>query len=86
MKPVVVVVSGSVSVGVVSPDVLAFKTMASILAVAPAGFLLLIGLADPSMVAPLVTTPIGWLCLTAGIGLDACGFWWMRRLVAGIDR
>lgn len=62
------------------------RASASILAVAPAGFLLVIGLADPSMVAPLVTTPIGWLCLTAGVGLDACGFWWMRRLVAGIDR
>lgn len=62
------------------------RASASILAVAPAGFLMVIGLADPSMVAPLVTTPIGWLCLTAGIGLDVCGFWWMRRLVAGIDR
>lgn len=62
------------------------RASASILAVAPAGFLMVIGLADPSMIAPLVTTPIGWLCLTAGVGLDLCGFWWMRRLVAGIDR
>lgn len=62
------------------------RASASILAVAPAGFLLVIGLADPSMVAPLVTTPIGWLCLTAGVALDVVGFWWMRRLVAGIDR
>lgn len=62
------------------------RASASILAVAPAAFLLVIGLADPSMVAPLVTTPIGWMCLTAGVGLDGLGFWWMRRLVGGIDR
>ena len=62
------------------------RASASILAAAPAVFLLVIGLADPSMVAPLVTTPIGWVCLTVGIGLDVLGFWWMRRLVRGIDR
>ena len=62
------------------------RASATVLAVAPAAFLLVLGLTAPELVAPLVTTRLGWICLLAGIGLDAVGFWWMRRLVAGVDR
>lgn len=62
------------------------RASATVLAVAPAAFLLVLGLTAPGLVAPLVTTRLGWICLLAGIGLDAVGFWWIRRLVAGVDR
>lgn len=62
------------------------RTSATVLAVAPAIFLGVLALADPTMLAPLVTTPLGWMCLGAGLSLDLVGFWWMRRLVVGIDR
>ncbi|HAI64756.1 MAG TPA: hypothetical protein DCM13_07715 [Acidimicrobiaceae bacterium] len=62
------------------------RASATVLTVAPAAFLLVLGLTAPELVAPLFTTRLGWICLLAGIGLDAVGFWWMRHLVAGVDR
>jgi tight adherence protein B len=58
------------------------RATAGLLAVLPAGGLLLAaGLgADPLSV--LLTTPVGLLCLTAGLALDAVGLWWTGRLVA----
>ena len=58
------------------------RATAGLLAVLPAGGLLLAaGLgADPLQV--LLTTPIGLLCLTVGLALDALGLWWTGRLVA----
>lgn len=58
------------------------RATAGLLAVLPAGGLLLAaGLgADPLSV--LLTTPFGLLCLTVGLGLDALGVWWTGRLVA----
>jgi tight adherence protein B len=58
------------------------RATAGLLAVLPAGGLLLAaGLgADPLSV--LLTTPVGLLCLTVGLGLDALGLWWTGRLVA----
>lgn len=38
-------------------------------------------LVDPSAAGFLVTSPFGRFCLALGIGLDAVGFLWMRRLV-----
>lgn len=61
------------------------RASAMLLAVAPVGFLVVLGSTAPDLVAPLVTTPFGWGCLVVGIALDAVGFWWMRRLVDGVD-
>ena len=57
------------------------RATAGLLAVLPAGGLLLAaGLgADPFTV--LLATPVGLLCLTVGLGLDALGLWWTGRLV-----
>ena len=58
------------------------RATAGLLAVLPAGGLLLAaGLgADPLRV--LLTTPVGLLCLTVGLALDGLGLWWTGRLVA----
>jgi len=58
------------------------RATAGLLAVLPAGGLLLaVGLgADPLSV--LLETPLGLTCLTVGLALDALGVWWTGRLVA----
>jgi tight adherence protein B len=58
------------------------RATAGLLAVLPAGGLLLAaGLgADPLSV--LLTTPVGLLSLVVGLALDAAGVWWTGRLVA----
>ena len=43
-----------------------------------------IALAEPSTARFLFATPIGLACLTTGLGLDALGAWWMRRLTAAV--
>ena len=38
-------------------------------------------------VSPLATvagTPLGWLCLVAGLSLLAVGWWWSTRLIHGV--
>lgn len=62
------------------------RTTARLLAALPvAGLLLAGGLgADPAGL--LLGTPLGLLCLLAGVGLDLLGVLWMRRLVAGALR
>jgi tight adherence protein B len=47
--------------------------------------LLMLGLfvtGDPD-VRSTMTTPVGALCLVFGLGLNASGWWWMRRIVRG---
>jgi tight adherence protein B len=58
------------------------RATAGLLAVLPAGGLLLAaGLgADPLSV--LLSTPLGLACLAVGLALDATGVWWTGRLVA----
>lgn len=47
------------------------------------GLLMAAGLgADPWHV--LLETPVGLVCLAAGLGLDALGLWWTQRLVARV--
>lgn len=62
------------------------QASATMIAVAPLGFLIVFALADPSAMTFLVASPLGWACLLAGVALDLVGFWWMRRLVAGVVR
>jgi len=57
------------------------RATAGMLAVLPlAGLVLAAGLgADPLHV--LLETPVGWVCLLAGLGLDGLGLLWTGRLV-----
>ncbi|MEX2289948.1 MAG: type II secretion system F family protein [Mycobacteriales bacterium] len=58
------------------------RATAGLLAVLPLGGLLMAGGlgADPLQV--LLHTPLGLVCLTAGLALEGCGLWWTHRLVA----
>ncbi|MCH1435641.1 MAG: type II secretion system F family protein [Acidimicrobiales bacterium] len=60
------------------------RASALLVAAAPVAFLAVFGLTDPGSLGVLVTSPLGWVCLLAGIGLDGIGFWWMRRLVGTV--
>ena len=56
-----------------------------LVALAPAAFGLVVALVDSEALAVLVTTPIGWLSLSVGLGLEALGVWWMTRLTRGVS-
>jgi Flp pilus assembly protein TadB len=47
---------------------------------APLGFTIVALVANPSAARFLFTTTAGWVCLGAGLSLDAAGAWWMRVL------
>ena len=51
------------------------------LTLAPIGFAFLLTSLDPAAGRVLLGTPIGWLCIALGLGLDGVGAWWMARLV-----
>jgi tight adherence protein B len=53
---------------------------AGVLAIAPLGFLAVVGFLEPAAVSFLVATPAGVACLAAGLALDATGGWWMARI------
>lgn len=56
------------------------RLSALVIACAPIGFTALATSADPRTAQFLFRTPGGLLCLVAGLGLDAVGGLWMRRL------
>ncbi len=56
------------------------RTSALVLSVAPVGFAGLLVVGDTAAADFLLGTPAGWVCLALGLGLDACGAWWMTRL------
>lgn len=56
------------------------RASAGVLALAPLAFAGLVATIEPKAVAFLVTTPIGWACLSAGLGLEAIGATWMARI------
>jgi tight adherence protein B len=56
------------------------RTSATVLAAAPVGFALLLGLTDGAAGHFLLRTPAGWACLIIGTGLDLLGAIWMHRL------
>ena len=58
------------------------RATAGLLAVLPAGGLLLAGGLGADPLSVLLATPVGLLCLLVGLGLDAVGVWWTGRLVA----
>lgn len=59
------------------------RASAAVLALAPLAFTALVSSIEPEMVRFLVATPLGWLCLGGGLGLEAVGVAWMARIVAG---
>jgi tight adherence protein B len=58
------------------------RASATLLALAPLGFALLLATIEPAMVRFLVTTPIGWACLVGGLALEGLGAAWMARIMA----
>lgn len=62
------------------------KATARVLALLPlVGLLLGSGLGG-SPVAWLLGTPVGWVLLACGVGLEIVGLLWVRRLVAGVEK
>jgi tight adherence protein B len=57
------------------------RLSAVVIAVAPLGFAAVAVAADPRATDFLLGSPIGWLCLAAGLGLDVASVLWMRRIV-----
>lgn len=57
------------------------KASAAVLTLAPIAFAVLLSTLDPTAGRFLVGTPAGWLCITAGLALDAAGAVWMSALV-----
>jgi tight adherence protein B len=57
------------------------RASAAVLTLAPLAFALLLSSLDPAAGRFLLGTPVGWVCITVGLGLDAVGAWWMARLV-----
>jgi len=60
------------------------RASAILVGAAPVGFGLLLTVAEPSAISFLFGSVSGLACLVIGLGLDALGFWWMRRLVARV--
>jgi len=57
------------------------RLSAVVIAVAPIGFGLVAAATDPRTLSFLVSTPVGFACLVAGITLDLLAYAWMRRIV-----
>ncbi len=62
------------------------KATARVLALLPAVGLLLGSGLGGSPVAWLFGTPLGWLMLALGLGLETVGLWWVTRLVRGVEK
>lgn len=57
------------------------RASAAVLTLAPLAFAFLLSSVDPAAGRFLLGTPVGWLCIAVGLGLDAVGAWWMAHLV-----
>lgn len=56
------------------------RASAGVLALAPVGFTALVATIEPATGRFLVTTPLGLVCLAAGLALEAAGMAWMARI------
>ena len=56
------------------------RASATVVALAPVGFALVVAATDPRLIHAMFETSIGRASLTAGLILDLIGLWWMRRL------
>jgi tight adherence protein B len=59
------------------------RTSAVVLATAPLLFAFLLAVSDSDAGRFLLNSRAGWVCLAAGLGLDALGALWMARLTRG---
>jgi len=59
------------------------RLSAVVVGAAPLVYLLFSALVDPATIATLVGTGYGRVCLVLGLGLEALGALWMRRIVGG---
>jgi len=57
------------------------RASAAVLAMLPLGFTALVASIDPAVLTVLVASPLGLLCLTVGLLLEALGAVWMSRIV-----
>jgi tight adherence protein B len=62
------------------------RLSALLLVLAPLGVAALAASGDGGHAAFLLTHPAGRACAVAGVGLDLIGWWWMRRIIAGVVR
>ena len=60
------------------------RMSALVIVLAPVAFTMLATGTDDRTAAFLFRTPFGLLCLVLGLGLDALGWLWMRRITAGV--
>ncbi len=58
---------------------------AIVIALMPVGFVAITALSDPASTRFLVDSPLGRTCVLAGVGFDALGLWWMRKIVRSIQ-
>jgi tight adherence protein B len=56
------------------------RLSAIVVGVAPIAYLVFAAATDPHAASTLVSTPAGRICLALGLGLDALGALWMRRI------
>ena len=70
----------------VAAQLAAPRATARLLAVLPLFGLMLGSSLGVSPLGWLLGSPAGWAVLTAGVGEIALGLWWIRRMVAGIER
>lgn len=57
------------------------RASAVVIVAAPIAYLVFASIVDPGSVSTLVGTPVGWICLTVGLGLDGAAMAWMRRIM-----
>ena len=58
---------------------------AIVIALMPIGFVAITALSDPDSTRFLIDSPLGRTCILAGVGFDALGLWWMRKIVRSIQ-
>jgi Flp pilus assembly protein TadB len=59
----------------------AARASAAVIALAPFGFMVLVGLIDPRVVNAALHSGVGPLFLAGGLAFEAVGAWWMQQLL-----
>ena len=59
------------------------RLSALVLTLLPVGFAMWLVATDERARGFLVSNPVGWACVAAGLGLNVAGWLWMRRVIRG---